>query len=69
MKNTSIQVDGVTFLSRQEVMEKFGICTATLWKWTSKGVIRHHRLGKRVYFIESEIREDILKNTSKGEAV
>ena len=59
MTNESLHLDGVEFLTREDVMKKFNISSVTLWKWTSKGVIRHHTLGKHVYFLESEICEDI----------
>lgn len=65
MTKDSIVIDGVEFLTRAAVMQKFGISSVTLWKWTSKGIIRHHRLGKQVYFLESEICEDI-KKSGKG---
>ena len=64
MTKDSLIINGVEFLSREAVMEKFDISPVTLWKWTSKGVIRHHKLGKRVYFIESEICEDIKNSGS-----
>jgi len=62
MKTEALHIDGVEFLSRKDVMAMFGISTVTLSKWTSKGILRHHTIGKRVYFVESEICEDI-KNT------
>ena len=64
MTKNSLIINGVEFLSREAVMEKFDISPVTLWKWTSKGVIRHHKLGKRIYFIESEICEDIKNSGS-----
>ena len=64
MTNESLHLDGVEFLTRKDVMEKFKISSITLWKWTRDGVIRHHSLGKRVYFIESEICEDIRNSGS-----
>jgi len=65
MKNEPLNINGVEFLTRDDVIKLFGISSVTLWKWTSKGVIRHHTLGKRVYFIESEICEDI-KNSNNS---
>ena len=64
MTNESLHLDGVEFLTREDVMKKFGISSVTLWKWTRNGVTRHHSLGKRVYFIESEICEDIRNSGS-----
>lgn len=64
MTNETLHINGVEFLTRADVMKKFGISSVTLWKWTNKGVIRYHALGKRVYFIESEICEDIKNSGS-----
>jgi len=64
MTKGSLIIDGVEFIPRAAVMEKFDISTVTLWQWTRKGVIRHHKLGKRIYFIESEICEDIKNSGS-----
>ena len=65
MTKDAVILDGTTFLTRDDIMKKFGISTVTLWKWTRDGLLRCHPLGKRVYFIESEICED-LKNFTKG---
>ncbi len=62
MTNESLHIDGVEFLTRDAIMKKFAISSVTLWKWMKKGVIRHHTFGKRVYFVESEIREDLINS-------
>ena len=59
MTKDSLVIGGVEFLTRTDVMKKFSISSVTLWKWTKNGVIRHHKLGKNIYFIEAEICEDI----------
>ena len=59
MTNESVSINGTEFITRDDVMKKFNISSVTLWKWTRNGTLRHHRLGKRVYFLESEICEDI----------
>ena len=65
MVKGSLIIDGVEFIPRAAVMEKFNISTVTLWQWTRKGIIRSHKLGKNLYFIESEICEDI-KNSGNS---
>jgi predicted DNA-binding transcriptional regulator AlpA len=42
--------------SRKEVIEKFGICEATLWRWSKLGLIESKKIGNRVFYPESEIK-------------
>ena len=42
--------------TRVEVMEKFDICSATLWRWNKMGLITGKKLGNRLYYRESEIK-------------
>jgi predicted DNA-binding transcriptional regulator AlpA len=42
--------------SRQQVIEKFGICEATLWRWSKLGLIESKKIGNRVFYPESEIK-------------
>lgn len=42
-------------LTRTEVVEKFQVSEATLWRWTKHKIIHSKRVGGRVYYPESEI--------------
>ena len=59
MTTESLNIDGIEFLTRKQVMGMFKISSVTMARWLKEGVLRHHRFGKNVYFIESEIAEDI----------
>jgi hypothetical protein len=41
--------------SRNDVIEKFKICSATLWRWEKNGLIEGKKIGNRSFFAESEI--------------
>ena len=42
--------------SRKEVIEKFKICSATLWRWDKMNLIESKKIGNRVFYPESEIK-------------
>jgi hypothetical protein len=42
--------------TRNEVIEKFKICPATLWRWDKLGLIVSKKIGNRIYYPESEIK-------------
>lgn len=42
--------------SRKEVVQKFGICEASLWRWGKMGLIESKKIGNRVFYPESEIK-------------
>ena len=42
--------------TRDEVIEKFNICSATLWRWSKLGLISSKKIGNRRYYPESEIK-------------
>lgn len=41
--------------TRAEIIEKFHICSATLWRWDKLKLINSKKIGNRVYYSESEI--------------
>lgn len=43
--------------SRKEVTEKFGICDTSLWRWQRLGLIEYKKIGNRVFFPESSIKQ------------
>ena len=60
MSNTEI-ANKESLLSREQVMKLFGVSSATLWAWEKEGIIKKHKMKRRVYYFESEIM-DTLKN-------
>lgn len=50
--------------SRKEVVQKFGICEATLWRWDKMGLIESKKIGARVFYPESEVKR---LSTNKGQ--
>ena len=47
--------------SRQQVIQKFGICEATLWRWGKMGIIEPIKMGNRVFYPENEINRIVTK--------
>ena len=43
--------------SRNEILEKFDITGATLWRWQNSGVIKSKKIGGRIYYSESEVKK------------
>jgi predicted DNA-binding transcriptional regulator AlpA len=52
------------FLKRKEVLQMLGISPPTLSRWVNDGIIKQHKVGSRVYFVQKEIESIILKNSS-----
>ena len=42
--------------SRKDVTQIFGICQASLWRYTKMGLIDSKKIGNRVFYPESEIK-------------
>ncbi|MBN1115793.1 MAG: hypothetical protein JXA77_01205 [Bacteroidales bacterium] len=42
--------------TRNDVIEKFDISPATLWRWEKMRLIQCRKIGKRNYYPESEIK-------------
>lgn len=42
--------------TRDEVIQKFNVCSATLWRWGKMGLIASKKIGNRRYYPESEIK-------------
>jgi len=47
--------------TREEILNKFQICSATLWRWDKLGLISSKKIGRRRYYSESELSELISK--------
>lgn len=46
-------------MTRHEAIELLDISSVTLHNWMKAGKIRYRKIGRRVYFLKSEILEDI----------
>ena len=53
---TFIQKHDEKVYSRQDVIEKFKICSATLWRWEKMNLIECKKIGNRSFYPESEIK-------------
>ena len=50
MDNTKNEI-----LTRKQVMKMLDISASTLWRWTESGDLKNLKIGKRVYFIYSDV--------------
>jgi predicted DNA-binding transcriptional regulator AlpA len=53
------------YLTRQEVKEICGVCDATLWHWNKKGYLKTIKIGSKVRYKMSDVRQ-ILEGGSNG---
>ena len=61
-----VQVHVMELFARQEVIDKFNICSATLWRWDKLGLLEGKKIGRRLFYPESEIKRVLnLKNQEK----
>lgn len=51
-------------LTREEVKTKLNIATGTLYNWERKKILMPTRIGRRVYYLESDILK-LFDNESK----
>ena len=49
-------MEKISILTAVEVMKIFGISRTTLCRWHERGFLRKRRVGKRVYYYESDVR-------------
>ena len=54
---TFLQKNDEKVFSRNDVIEKFKICSATLWRWDKMGLIESKKIGNRVFYPESSIKQ------------
>jgi predicted DNA-binding transcriptional regulator AlpA len=53
------------YLTRQEVKEICGVCDATLWHWNKKGYLKTIKVGSKVRYKMSDVRQ-ILEGGTNG---
>jgi len=52
--------------TREEILLKFQICSATLWRWEKFELITSKKIGRRKYYPESKLNELMKK---KGDSI
>lgn len=46
-------------LSEKEVCKKYGKTRQTLSKYRKQGKLRYHRIGREIYYLPSQLKEDM----------
>lgn len=59
--NSVLEKHNEKVFTREEVIEKFKICSATLWRWDKLGFIHSKKIGNRRYYSESEIKQVMIE--------
>jgi excisionase family DNA binding protein len=52
-------------LTLEDVLKILGVSDTTIYQYRKQGKLRFHKLGRRIYFYEHEVYED-LNNLNKG---
>ena len=47
----------VKLFTRNQVIDQFNVCSATLWRWDKLGLIKGKKVGHRKYYAESDIKQ------------
>lgn len=53
------------FLTREEVAKKFGVTTVTLWRWDQEKILPATKVGRKVFYPMSTVREFIERNKGR----
>ncbi len=59
-----LQFHDEKLLTAAEVEALFSIVPATRWRWDKIGLLKARRVGPRIYYPESEVRELLNKRTN-----
>lgn len=54
------------YLTRNDVKEICGVCDATLWHWNRKGYLKAIKMGNKVRYRMSDIRQILEQYNSNG---
>ena len=65
VSQTDASPSDIGFLSKKEVMEKFGVSASTLWHWSKDGYLVPSKLGNKVLYRKSDI-ENMLRRKRQG---
>lgn len=44
-----------SYLSKKDVLEKFGICDTTLWHWQRSGYLIPCKIGKKILYNKNDV--------------
>lgn len=44
-------------LTRMQVAKMFNISSTTIWNWQNAGILKPHKVGKKNYYLESDINK------------
>ena len=44
-------------MTKQEVMEKFGVCHTTLHNWAKSGVLVPVKVGRKIHYRQGDVKE------------
>ena len=55
--SNSLVPTGEKQYTREEFAERKGVTTATLWRWEKQGLLKGRRVGQRVYYRDSDLKE------------
>ena len=65
VSQTDASPSDIGFLTKKEVMEKFGVSASTLWHWSKDGYLVPSKLGNKVLYRKSDI-ENMLRRKRQG---
>lgn len=43
------------YITRQDVMRQLDVKETTIFNWTRKGYLRPHKIGRKTYFLKSDV--------------
>ena len=52
MEQTTV---GVSYLKAADVAKRFGVTRRTVFSWVKTGVLPHYRIGRSIFFADSDI--------------
>lgn len=53
-------------LSKEEVMEKFGVCSTTLWNWSRDKILVPVKIKKKSYYRQGDVSRLIVERGVKS---
>lgn len=48
-------------VSAHYICKMIGVSRPALHKWSKEGIIRSHKLGRKLFYFETEVMEDLKK--------
>lgn len=60
-QNVEASADGIKYITRKDVCDIIGASLPTVLDYTKKGILKGYRIGRKVRYIETEVREALQK--------